>query len=88
MIETAKIKLSDEQLTGIMEEQFKYSDKTFIEAALDNRWRETNTVSQEQHTEWLEWLVEYLMNDKKLDERTAQIEASWIDLKWGLKVND
>jgi hypothetical protein len=43
----------------------------------------------EQRNQWVEWGVEVLQkNNKRRTRKQAEIDMSWVDMQWGLKVSD
>lgn len=47
------------------------------------------TMTMEQRDQWMEWGAEYLRKNKsKAAKKQAEVNMSWIDMQWGLKVSD
>jgi hypothetical protein len=43
----------------------------------------------EQRDQWMEWGVDYLRKNNRLTtKKQAEINMSWVDMQWGLKVSD
>ena len=52
-----------------------------------DQWYYDWTMTPEQETKWMEWMVAYFRKHRKLTVRYAQQSASMYNLMWGLKVN-
>ena len=52
-----------------------------------DQWYYDWTMTPEQETKWMEWMVGYFRKHRKLTVRYAQQSASMYNLMWGLKVN-
>jgi hypothetical protein len=65
--------------------EVKYSD---IVDRKDN-WFWDWTMTMEQRNQWMEWGVDYLRkNNRYTTKKQAEINMSWVDMQWGLKVSD
>ena len=87
-LDTKAINLTEEQITEIISKQFYYCNKEFNDAIKDPNWRRANTLSPNEHDEWLEWTVNYIMIARGISEREAQIDASWFEIKYGLSIDN
>jgi hypothetical protein len=88
----AKKKSPDEMAKILIDKMFeiaghdvKYED---IVERKDN-WFWDWTMTMEQRNQWVEWGVEVLQkNNKHRTRKQAEIDMSWVDMQWGLKVSD
>ncbi len=51
-------------------------------------WYLKYTCSTEQSKKWEEWVAKLLEKKMKFTKKTAQREASWFNLMYGLKIKD
>ena len=58
-----------------------------IKGRTDN-WYQQWTMTQAQNLEWVEWGIEYLRKQLKINKKLAEREMGWINLNWGLKATD
>jgi len=86
--ESKEMKTTEAQTRDIINKQFYYCDKPFDVASKDLNWRKKNTLSVNEHNEWLEWCVNYLMIENDINKREAEMAASWFELKWGLTIDN
>lgn len=81
--ENAKILI--DKMFEIAGHDVKYED---IVDRKDN-WFWDWTMTMEQRDQWMEWGVEYLRkNNRYTTKKQAEINMSWVDMQWGLKVSD
>jgi hypothetical protein len=48
-------------------------------------WYQQWTMTESQNQEWIEWGMEYLRKQLKINKKLAEREMGWINLNWGLK---
>jgi hypothetical protein len=81
--ENAKVLI--DKMFEIAGHEVKYED---IVDRKDN-WFWDWTMTMEQRDQWMEWGVEYLRkNNRYTTKKQAEINMSWVDMQWGLKVSD
>lgn len=88
----AKKKTPEENAKILIDKMFelaghavKYED---IVDRKDN-WFWDWTMTMEQRNQWMEWGVGYLRkNNRYTTKKQAEINMSWVDMQWGLKVSD
>mgnify|MGYP000944822423 FL=1 len=81
--ENAKILI--DKMFEIAGHDVKYED---IVERKDN-WFWDWTMTMEQRNQWMEWGVDYLRkNNRYTTKKQAEINMSWVDMQWGLKVSD
>lgn len=88
----AKKKTPEENTKILIDKMFelaghdvKYED---IVDRKDN-WFWDWTMTMEQRNQWMEWGVDYLRkNNRYTTKKQAEINMSWVDMQWGLKVSD
>jgi len=88
----AKKKTPEENAKILIDKMFemaghevKYED---IVERKDN-WFWDWTMTMEQRNQWMEWGVDYLRkNNRYTTKKQAEINMSWVDMQWGLKVSD
>ena len=81
--ENAKILI--DKMFEIAGHDVKYED---IVERKDN-WFWDWTMTMAQRDEWMEWGVDYLRkNNRYTTKKQAEINMSWVDMQWGLKVSD
>lgn len=78
--------LSEEQLRELISGQLRFREKKFEDVMRDPDWRSNNSLSHSEFQEWIDWGVNYLVKEHHMEEKEAQIQISWMELKWGLKV--
>jgi len=45
-------------------------------------------MTKSQNEEWIKFGVQYLHKNLKINKKSAAREMTWIDLMWGLKLNN
>ena len=46
------------------------------------------STTKDQQTKFMEWAVNYLIENLGISRKLAEIEVSWFILTWGIKVTD
>lgn len=64
--------------------QVTYED---IKDRTDN-WYQQWTMTEAQNHEWVEWGIEYLRKQLKINKKLAEREMGMINLGWGLRTTD
>lgn len=64
--------------------QVTYQD---IKDRTDN-WYQQWTMTESQNHEWVEWGIDYLRKQLKINKKLAEREMGMINLGWGLKTRD
>lgn len=81
--EVAKVLI--DKMFEIAGHDVKYED---VVGRKDN-WFWDWTMTMAQRDEWINWGVSYLRSiNKRRTKKQAEIDMSWIDMQWGLKVSD
>lgn len=80
--------ITEEQTETIIKKQFYYCEKSYEKAIKDPNWRRNNVLTLNEHTEWMEWTVNYIIETRNINEREAQIQASWFGIKYGLTIDN
>jgi len=50
-----------------------------------DNWYQQWTMTESQTHEWMDWGIEYLRKELKINKKLAEKEMGWINLSWGLK---
>lgn len=53
-----------------------------------DNWYQQWTMTEAQNQEWIEWGIEYIRKQLKINKKLAEREMGWINLGWGLKTID
>jgi hypothetical protein len=51
-------------------------------------WYNDYTMTTEQNEEWIELGVKYISKKLKITYQMAQKEMHWVNMMWGLKIQD
>lgn len=86
-LNTKEASLNNDQIKELVSKQLQFRDETFDEATKDPNWRSKNSITPNEYSEWLEWAVNHLVSRYDMEEKEAQIQLSWMELKWGVRVN-
>lgn len=86
-LNTKEANLNEDQIKELVSGQLRFLNKDFEEATKNMNWRNENQLSYNEYSEWLNWAIDLLTSKYYMEEREAQIQLSWMELKWGLKVN-
>jgi hypothetical protein len=52
----------------------------------DPEWYRNYTTTQEENQSWMEWGVAFIRKKLRMSNLMAEKEMAWINLQWGLKV--
>ena len=58
-----------------------------IKGRTDN-WYQQWTMTESQNREWVDWGIDYLRKQLKINKKLAEREMGMINLGWGLKTID
>lgn len=81
---------NDHIVEDIIDKQFEIAglDLSYKDILYVKEWYLKYTYSTEQSKKWEQWVAKYLEKKMKLTKKTAQREASWFSLMYGLKIKD
>lgn len=82
--------MKDQHLKKIIDKQFKIAkiDLKF-EDIKENKipnWYKKFSYTEEENKKWFSWMKKYIKENLKTSNDKAFIEASWINMNYGLKV--
>lgn len=63
-----------------------YANISEGKASRDPYWNTTTPLSQKDYQEWIEFGVNTVMSEMKLTREKAEIEMSWLESKYRIKV--
>jgi hypothetical protein len=79
-------------LEKILNKQFKIADiKLQYKDICDNKvpnWYQKYSCTEEQNQKWQKWTMKYIKEKMNFTKDKAFIEASWINLNYGLKIKN
>ena len=88
----AKKKTPEENAKVLIDKMFELAGHDVkYEDIIDRKdnWFWDWTMTMAQRDEWMKWGAEYLRKNKSsAAKKQAEINMSWIDMQWGLKVSD
>ena len=78
--------MDEKTLNKILDRQFFYHEKSYDEVSKHPDWKSKYSLTRQQSQEWIEWGVNQIASSMKIDEKSAQIEMSWIEINYGANV--
>jgi hypothetical protein len=72
----------------LFQKQLDYIGKTVKEVKNDPEWYLNNKLTKAQYNEWKEYCIEAISKTYQLNERQAELEFNWLDLGYGLTIED
>ena len=85
----SKSKTREETIIELLEERhLSYLNLTRENVKDKPFWRNTKGISRMEYSEWLEYGVNSVISVTGCDRTKAEMEMSWIESKYGIKVNN
>jgi len=82
--------MKQQHLKKILDKQFKIAQINLkFEDICENKipnWPQKYTCTEEDNKKWFNWMQKYIKNNLKMTNDRAHIQAQWINLNYGLKV--
>lgn len=82
--------MKDQHLKKIIDKQFKIAKVDLkFEDVCNNQipnWHTKYTYTKEENKKWFTWVEKYIKENLKMTNDRAFIEASWINMNYGLKI--
>jgi len=83
--------MNSKHIKKILDKQFKIANVDLkFEDVKDNKipnWYKKFSYSEEGNKKWKDWMISYFKKILKFTKERAIIEAAWIEINYGLKVN-
>lgn len=79
-------KSQDEVISLLKKRHLLYSDLSEEKAQKDPYWFHHKPLNKRDYAEWVEFGVNSIMSIGKMDRRKAEIEMTWIESKYRVKV--
>ena len=83
--------MNSKHIKKIIDKQFKIANVDLkFEDVINNKipnWYKKYSYSEENNKKWKDWMISYFKKILKFTKEKAIIEAAWIDINYGLKVN-
>lgn len=70
----------------LIEYELTMVGKTVEEVKKDEKWFSNNILTTEQHQSFKEYATELIKKTLKLKQKKAELQFSWFDLMYGLRV--
>lgn len=78
---------SQKKVTSLLKERhLLYTGMTKEKAGKDPYWFYKHPISKNEYSEWVEFGVNSIMSVAKIDRRDAEVEMTWIERTYGIKV--
>jgi len=71
----------------LIAKQLEYCGKSYDEVISNPSWKSTNTISEEDYGDWMEWGVNYMMESLGLDRRKAEMDMSWFSVNNSVSIS-
>lgn len=72
--------------TKLISKQLSFCGKSFDETLKNPAWKTTNSITKDQFNEWLDWGVNFMVENLNLDRRKAEQEMSWFSMENSVEV--
>ena len=72
----------------LISKQLSYVNKTIDDIKDDELWYQTNTLTEDQFSEWKEYCLKTIKKTIKCTKEAANKEFMWFNLQFGLKVEN
>jgi hypothetical protein len=79
--------MEQEVLVQLINKQLKPHNKTYGDVENTSNWFMRYTTSKEEQSNFMNWGVDFLMENLRISRKLAEIEISWFVLTHGLKIN-
>ena len=78
--------MEQEVLVQLINKQLKPHNKTYVDVENTSNWFMRYTTSKEEQSNFMNWGVDFLMENLRISRKLAEIEISWFVLTHGLKI--
>ena len=78
--------MEEKTLNALINKQLEPHGKTHDQVANNPTWFLNYTTTKEEQSKFMDWAVDYLMENNKLSRKLAETEVSWFILSWGLTI--
>ena len=80
--------MQEDTIKILVNKQLEPHKKTFDEVWNKPQWFLNYKTTKEEQSEFMDWGVNFLMENNKVSRKLAEIEISWFILSWGLTLNN
>lgn len=75
-------------IRDMINKELSFVDKTIDDVKDDPKWFENNTMNDKQFDEWKSYCMDILRKKFKYTKARAEYEFSFLNLNWGLKIDN
>lgn len=80
------IKSQEKVISLLKERHLVYSGLVKEKAEKDPYWFNRHPISKNDYYEWVEFGVNLIISVAEIDRKEAEIEMTWLETKYGIKV--